>query len=169
MGTNTHIYLTINIIDNWHYLTQQGDLYSEVVKGTNIPRDAIKPTFQSFFSIKNETSYIYGGKEKDCSNRLILCRWFRNNYPNIYNALLDWHNTQSIKIKRAANRVESNIMNPICDDLRALGLHPFRLHDAIYLPQNEVEQIPFDITQRVYDYINKRTYINKVKTSYEAS
>ena len=144
-------------LESWHYLTQQGDLYSEVVKGTNIPRDAIKPTFQSFFSIKNETSYIYGGKEKDCSNRLILCRWFRNNYPNIYNALLDWHNTQSIKIKRAANRVESNIMNPICDDLRIIGLHPFRLHDAIYLPQNEVEQMPFDITQRVYDYVNKRT------------
>ena len=144
-------------LEGWIYLTQQGDLYSEVVKGTNIPRDAIKPTFQSFFSIKNETSYIYGGKEKDCSNRLILCRWFRNNYPNIYNALLDWHNTQSIKIKRAANRVESNIMNPICDDLRIIGLHPFRLHDAIYLPQNEVEQIPFDINQRVYDYINKRT------------
>ena len=156
-------------LESWHYLTQQGDLYSEVVKDTHIPRDAIKPTFQSFFSIKNETSYIYGGKEKDCSNRLILCRWFSNNYPNIYNALLDWHNTQSIKIKRAANRVESNIMNPICDDLRMIGLHPFRLHDAIYLPQNEVEQIPFDITQRVYDYINKRTHINKVKTSYEAS
>ena len=144
-------------LESWLYLTQQGDLYSEVVKGTNIPRDAIKPTFQSFFSIKNEPSYIYGGKEKDCSNRLILCRWFRKNYPNIYNALLDWHNTQDIKIKRAANRVESNIMNPICDDLRALGLHPFRLHDAIYLPQHEVEQIPFDINQRVYDYINKRT------------
>ena len=144
-------------LEGWIYLTQQGDLYSEVVKDTPMPRDAIKPTFQSFFSIKNETSYIYGGKEKDCSNRLILCRWFRNNYPNIYNALLDWHNTQSIKIKRAANRVESNIMNPICDDLRALGLYPFRLHDAIYLPQNEVEQIPFDINQRVYDYINKRT------------
>ena len=156
-------------LESWHYLTQQGDLYSEVVKGSNIPRDAIKPTFQSFFSIKNETSYIYGGKEKDCSNRLILCRWFSNNYPNIYNALLDWHNTQDIKIKRAANRVESNIMNPICDDLRIIGLHPFRLHDAIYLPQNEVEQIPFDINQRVYDYINKRTHINKVKTSYEAS
>ncbi|MBR5770446.1 MAG: hypothetical protein IKY20_02630 [Alistipes sp.] len=156
-------------LEGWLYLTQQGDLYSEVVKDTPIPRDAIKPTFQSFFSIKNETSYIYGGKEKDCSNRLILCRWFRNNYPNIYNALLSWHNTQSIKIKRAANRVESNIMNPICDDLRALGLHPFRLHDAIYLPLNEIDRVPFDITQRVYDYINKRTHINKVKTSYEAS
>ena len=144
-------------LESWIYLTQRGDLYSEVVKDTNIPRDAIKPTFQSFFSIKNETAYLYGGKEKDCSNRLILCRWFRKNYPNIYNALLSWHNTQDIKIKRAANRVESNIMNPICDDLRALELHPFRLHDAIYLPQNEVEQMPFDINQRVYDYINKRT------------
>ena len=144
-------------LESWMYLTQQGDLYGEVVKDTNIPRDAIKPTFQSFFSIKNENAYIYGGIGKDCSNRHILCRWFKRNYPNIYNALLDWHNTQNIKIKRAANRVESNIMNPICDDLRALELHSFRLHDAIYLPQNEVEQIPFDINQRVYDYINKRT------------
>ena len=143
-------------LESWMYLTQQGDLYSEVVKDTNMPRDAIKPTFQSFFSIKNETSYIYGGKEKDCSNRLILCRWFSNNYPNIYNALLDWHNTQSIKIKRAANRVESKIMNSICDELRALGLHPFRLHDAIYLPQNEVDKVPFNINERVHNYINTR-------------
>ena len=143
-------------LESWIYLTQQGDLYSEVVKDTPIPRDAIKPTFQSFFSIKNETSYIYGGKEKDCSNRLILCRWFSNNYPNIYAALLDWHNTQNIKIKRAANRVESNIMNPICDDLRIIGLHPFRLHDAIYLPLNEIDIVPFSIKQRVCDHINKR-------------
>ncbi|MBR5551435.1 MAG: hypothetical protein IKV83_05910, partial [Muribaculaceae bacterium] len=42
-------------LEGWLYLTQQGDLYSEVVKDTPIPRDAIKPTFQSFFSIKNET------------------------------------------------------------------------------------------------------------------
>ena len=144
-------------MEDWVYLTQQGDLYSEVVKNTNIPRNAIKSTFQSFFSIKNENSYIYGGREKDYSNRRILCRWFKRNYPNIYKALLDWHNHQKIKIKRAANKVESEIMNPICDDLRALGLHPFRLHDAIYLPENEVEYIPFDIKQRVYNYINTKT------------
>ena len=144
-------------LESWHYLTQQGDLYSEVVKGTNIPRDAIKPTFQSFFSIKNETSYIYGGKEKDGQNRQILCKWFGKNYPNIYQALIDWHKNQDIKIKRIANQVESEIMNSICDELRALELHPFRLHDAIYLPQNEAEQIPYDINPKVYDYINKRT------------
>ena len=143
-------------LESWMYLTQQGDLYSEVVKDTNIPRDAIKPTFQSFFSIKNEKAYIYGGKEKDYSNRLILCRWFKRNYPNIFKALLDWHNNQPFKIKRAANRVESKIMNSICDELRALGLHPFRLHDAIYLSQNEVEKVPFNINKQVYQYINKR-------------
>ena len=144
-------------LESWMYLTQQGDLYGEVVKDTNIPRDAIKPTFQSFFSIKNENAYIYGGIEKDCSNRLILCRWVKRNYPNIFKALLDWHNNQSFKIKRAANRVESKIMNSICDELRALGLHPFRLHDAIYLPQNEVEKVPFNINKRVHNYINRRT------------
>lgn len=143
-------------LESWMYLTQQGDLYSEVVDGTNIPKDAIKPTFQSFFSIKNENAYIYGGKEKDCSNRHILCRWFKRNYPNILKALLDWHNNQPFKIKRAANRVESKIMNSICDELRVLGLHPFRLHDAIYLPQNEVDKVPFNINKRVHNYINTR-------------
>ena len=143
-------------LESWMYLTQQGDLYSEVVDGTNIPRDAIKPTFQSFFSIKNENAYIYGGKEKDCSNRHILCRWFKRNYPNILKALLDWHNNQPFKIKRAANRVESKIMNSICDELRVLGLHPFRLHDAIYLPQKEVGKLPFNINKRVHNYINTR-------------
>ena len=143
-------------LEDWTYLTQQGDLYSKVVENTNIPRDAIKPTFQSFFSIKNENSYIYGGVEKDGQNRQILCKWFSKNYPNIYKALIDWHKNQDIKIKRVANQVESEIMNSICDELRALGLHPFRLHDAIYLPQNEKEDIPFDITQKVYNYINTK-------------
>ena len=143
-------------LEDWTYLTQQGDLYSKVVENTNIPRDAIKPTFQSFFSIKNENSYIYGGQEKDGQNRQILCKWFSKNYPNIYKALIDWHKNQDIKIKRVANQVESEIMNSICDELRALGLHPFRLHDAIYLPQNEKKDIPFDITQKVYNYINTK-------------
>ena len=143
-------------LEDWTYLTQQGDLYSKVVENTNIPRDAIKPTFQSFFSIKNENSYIYGGQEKDGQNRQILCKWFSKNYPNIYKALIDWHKNQNIKIKRVANQVESEIMNSICDELRALGLHPFRLHDAIYLPQNEKVNIPFDITQKVYNYINTK-------------
>ena len=143
-------------LEGWAYLTQQGDLYSKVVENTNIPRDAIKPTFQSFFSIKNENSYIYGGQEKDGQNRQILCKWFSKNYPNIYKALIDWHKNQNIKIKRVANQVESEIMNSICDELRTLGLHPFRLHDAIYLPQNEKEDIPFDITQKVYNYINTK-------------
>lgn len=146
-------------LDNWITLTQQGDLYSEVVKDKEIPRDAIKPTFQSFFSIKNEKSYIYGGAEKDAPNRRILCCWFEENYPNIYQALIDWHNQSSISIKSAANRVESEIMNSICDDLRDLGLHPFRLHDAIYLPSSETGDVPFDIDQKVFNYINQKNPI----------
>ena len=67
---------------------------------------------------------------------------------------MGWHKYQPVTVKRAANRVESDIMNPICDDLRSIGLHPFRLHDAIYLPEDEAASIPFDINQRVYDYIN---------------
>ena len=143
-----------NEMMRWNELTQHGDLYKEAVAGTTVTRAQIKPTFQSFFSLKNEQSYIHGGIDRDSENRQILCRWFSRNFPHIYQALMDWHKYQPVTVKRAANRVESDIMNPICDDLRSIGLHPFRLHDAIYLPEDDAACIPFDINQRVYDYIN---------------
>jgi len=46
-------------------------------------------------------------------------------------------------------------MNPICDRLRDLGLHPFRIHDAVYLPENETGKVDFDINKAVFDYINR--------------
>ena len=151
-----------NEMMRWKELTQHGDLYKEAVAGTTVTRAQIKPTFQSFFSLKNEQSYIHGGIDRDSENRQILCRWFSRNFPHIYQALMEWHKYQPVTVKRAANRVESDIMNPICDDLRRIGLHPFRLHDAIYLPEDEAAHIPFDINQRVYDYINDGTSAERV-------
>lgn len=62
------------------------------------------------------------------------------------------------EFKKLISCKRDNYVKQYCDkdELRTLGLHPFRLHDAIYLPQNEKEDIPFDITQKVYNYINTK-------------
>lgn len=140
----------------WKKLTQYGDLYGEVAKYGGTTRTLIKPTFQPFLSIKNEKSFIYTAKENDRQNRVIICNFFKNSFPNIYNALLDWHKTiNGTSIKSVANMVESEIINPICDRLRSAGLHPFRVNDAIYLPSNEISMVSFDIRQEVFNYINR--------------
>lgn len=142
----------------WKKLTQNGDLYGEVARFGSTTRDLIKPTFQPFFSIKNERSFIYAGKENDGQNRATICEFFKERFPFIYQALLSWHkHTNGTTIKSVANVVESEIINSICDRLRDAGLHPFRVNDAIYLPSNEVSKVDFDIKQEVFNYINRTT------------
>lgn len=133
-------------------LTQQGDLYSEIVKGTSYTRNEIKQEMQPFLSIKNEGQFIYGG---DDGRRRTVCNFFKTNYPTIYKELLGWHvQFPTTTIKSVANIVESDIMNPICDDILNEGLHPFRIHDAIYLAEKESRQTSIDVKQRVFDAIN---------------
>ena len=52
---------------------------------------------------------------------------------------------------------ESNIMNPICDKLMSFGLHPFRLHDAIYLTKTEFKASKslINIDKEIYGKINE--------------
>lgn len=138
-------------------LTQTEDLYADVVKGTDISRDAVKPIFQSFYSIRNEEQYLYAGIGKgEQSERRIVCDYFKRNFPSIYRAIMDFHTDHDYTLKSVANIAESNIMNPICDRLVALGLHPFRLHDAIYMTESEYRKVPFDITEEVYKAINAK-------------
>lgn len=147
-------------IVEWKHLTQYKDLYKEVAQYGGVSREAIKPTFQSFFSIKNEKQYIYAGGKNDVYNRCVICNFFKSRFPFIYNELLSWHKyTNRTTIKSVANEVESEIINPICDRLRSKGLHPFRIQDAIYLPSNEINMVDFDIKQEVFNYINNREHI----------
>lgn len=119
-------------------LTQRKDLYAEIAKGNDgFGRDDIKPVMQPFFSIKDESQFLFDA-EKD---RHIVLDFFKRNYPHILQGLLDWHDRfPGVSIKSVANKVESDIMNPICDRLRGLGLHPFRIHDAVYLPEDETDE-----------------------------
>ena len=135
-------------------ITQKKDLYSEVVQGTMIRRDDIKPVFQSFFSIKNEKQYLFSCNTAEYQHRQIICNYFNKNFPVLYSSMIDFHHTQKNTIKSVANVVESEIMNPICDRIQKEGLHPFRLHDAIYMTEKESNQSKVNINQMVYDTIN---------------
>ncbi len=139
----------LNFID----LTQKKDLYAEIANGNDgFSRDDIKPVMQPFFSIKDEGQFLFDAGR----DRHIVLDFFKDKFPNILQGLLDWHNRfPGVSIKSVANKVESDIMNPICDRLRNLGLHPFRIHDAIYLPENETAKVDFDINNAVFYYINK--------------
>ena len=134
-------------------LTQKKDLYAEIAKGADgFGRDDIKPVMQPFFSIKDEGQFLFDAER----GRHIVLDFFKHNYPHILQGLLDWHDRfPGVSIKSVANKVESDIMNPICDRLRNIGLHPFRIHDAIYLPEDETCKVDFDINKAVFDYINR--------------
>lgn len=134
-------------------LTQKKDLYAEIAKGADgFGRDDIKPVMQPFFSIKDEGQFLFDAER----GRHIVLDFFKRNYPHILQGLLDWHGRfPGVSIKSVANKVESDIMNPICDRLRGLGLHPFRIHDAVYLPEDETCKVDFDINKAVFDYINR--------------
>ena len=134
-------------------LTQKKDLYAEIAKGADgFGRDDIKPVMQPFFSIKDAGQFLFDAER----GRHIVLDFFKRNYPHILQGLLDWHGRfPGVSIKSVANKVESDIMNPICDRLRGLGLHPFRIHDAVYLPEDETCKVDFDINKAVFDYINR--------------
>lgn len=145
-------------MDRFKELTQKGDLYADAAKGTDVTRDSIKPIFQSFYSIKNEEQYMYEGYRKgEQRERRIVCEYFKSNFLSIYKAILNFHLTHQYTLKSVANRAESNIMNPLCDRLYAMGLHPFRLHDAIYMTSAEFEasKSMIDIDEEIFRKINE--------------
>ncbi len=141
-------------MNEYKMLTQNGDLYSAVAKGSQFSRNEIKPVFQSFFSIKSEEQYLFHENE-DLPQRKLICKYFKENFPEIYRNLIEFHNNQSeVTIKSIANEVESDIMNPICYRIMEEGLHPFRVHDAIYMTQSEYERSSTDIRDMVFFPIN---------------
>lgn len=141
-------------MQRWIDLTQKSDLYGAVVADSNIKRADIKLTFQPFLSIKNKNQFLYGQDSDELRRRETICEYFENNFPAIFNALIAWHTITDVSIKSVANQVESDIINPICDRLIEDGLHPFRIHDAIYLPENEVQYLSFNIKEEVMKRIN---------------
>ena len=158
-----HIKISDSELNLFRYVTQQRDLYSDVVYNTQFSRNEIKPTFQSFFSIKNEKMYLYNKPEWERQKRQIICDYFNLNFPEIYSALLSFHCNQSVTIKSVANEVESSVMNPICDSIRQLGLHPFRIHDGIYLSEEECKLLKMNISNLVYLKVNDSKPSNRLK------
>ena len=96
-------------------------------------------------------------------------RFFATTSRRTSPALLSWHTLTDVSIKSVANQVESDIMNPICDRLIADGLHPFRIHDAIYLPENEVPQLNLNIKEEVFARINNDLFFDIYAKNFIAS
>ena len=140
-------------LQSYKQITQNGDLYSDVARFGEFGRSEIKESFQSFFSIKNEKQYLHHTNE-DWIYRKTICNYFASHYPAIYQSLLQFHDNNDCTIKSVANVVESEIMNPICDMIRCEGLHPFRIHDAIYMTKTEFEKSSVDIKGLVFHSIN---------------
>ena len=141
-------------MQDFKQLTQTGDLYQDVANNSVFSRNEIKPVFQPFFSIKSEKSFLYNRDELDRQKRQLICDYFYKNFPSIYAALINFHCSHTQTIKSVANSVESDVMNPICEALRKRGLHPFRVHDAIYMPSSERDKLDIDIKQTVFHSIN---------------
>lgn len=138
---------------SYKWLTQGGDLYSTVARTSNFSRDEIKQSFQSFFSIKSETQYLHHS-HKDVEQRKAICHYFKYVYPNIYQSLLNFHTSFDRSIKSYANEVESEIMNEICGRIMLENLHPFRIHDAIYMTASEYARSYVDIKDLAIFLIN---------------
>lgn len=148
-----NIQIDTDEMNRYKAVTQTKDIYNEVIANSNISREDIKSVFQSFFSIKNEKQYLHD--RSDSYYRSLICDYFKTNFSNIYKALIDFHKYhKKDTLKSYANIVESDIMNSLCRELRKQQMHPFRIHDAIYLIQSEIDSLSIDINQYIYDKIN---------------
>lgn len=140
-------------LSSFKRITQTDDLYSVVARTSNFSRDEIKQSFQSFFSIKNEKQYLHHS-HNDVEQRRVICDFFKNVYPNLYQSLLSFHEKFDRSIKSYANEVESKIMNEICGRIILENLHPFRIHDAIYMTASEHARSCVDIKDLAIFLIN---------------
>ena len=141
-------------IERWTALTRSGRLYDDIAGVSGLTRAEVKSGMQPFLSMKSRGQYLHGRKKDDEHLREVrrrIVRYFDDRFPGVCRALSRWHERfPDVTIKSESNRVESDLMNPVCDALRAGGLHPFRVHDAVYLPEDEIRLQESDIKDSVF-------------------
>ena len=141
-------------IERWTALTRSGRLYDDIAGYSGLTRAEVKSGMQPFLSMKSRGQYLHGRKKDDEHIREVrrqIVRYFDDRFPGVCRALSRWRERfPDVTIKSECNRVESDLMNPVCDALRAGGLHPFRVHDAVYLPEDEIRLQESDIKDSVF-------------------
>ncbi len=137
-------------IERWTALTRSGRLYDDIAVYSGLTRAEAKSEMQPFLSVKSRGQYIHGCAEGSARRRIV--RYFEDRFPAVYRALTRWRVWYPGEtLKSVCNEVESDLMNPVCDRLRAEGLHPFRVHDAVYLPEDEMMNLDgTDIRETVF-------------------
>ena len=141
-------------IERWTALTRSGRLYDDIAGYSGLTRAEVKSGMQPFLSMKSRGQYLHGRKKDDEHIREVrrrIVRYFDDRFPGVCKALSRWRERfPDVTIKSVCNEVESDLMNPVCDVLRAAGLHPFRVHDAVYLPEYENRLQESDIKDSVF-------------------
>jgi hypothetical protein len=170
-----------NELSRFMDIVRNGDIYSEVGKsirfvrglpgdqgdeeylefiGTN-RRNLVKLEMQSFRNFKT-----YGQAQ---SQHPMLARKFKELFPSICNWLFSYPtyiNRQGKNTKRLQSdmsRIETMLISSVCFRLNELGLHPFSLHDAIYLPKNELETLEEDFVSNLFWEVYDTTSEEDVK------
>ena len=141
-------------IERWTALTRSGRLYDDIAGYSGLTRAEVKSGMQPFLSMKSRGQYLHGRKKDDEHIREVrrrIVRYFDDRFQGVCKALSRWRERfPDVTIKSVCNEVESDLMSPVCDALRAGGLHPFRVHDAVYLPEDEIRLQESDIKDSVF-------------------
>ena len=111
-------------------------------------RDRVKVEMQSFRNFKT-----YGQAE---SQHPMLAKKFKKMFPSICHWLFTYPIYRNRKGKNAKrlqadmSRIETMLISKVCFRLRDMGLTPFSLHDAIYLPQDELDSLEEGFVDRLF-------------------
>ena len=140
-------------------LVRYGDIYSEMGKDIQFVRyayeedgddeylafigitrrDKIKVEMQSFRNFKT-----YGQAE---SQHPMLAKKFKQMFPTICRWLFTYPNYVNSKgkntkrLQKDMSQIETMLISKVCFRLKAMGLNPFTLHDAIYLSEEELNTL----------------------------
>lgn len=140
-------------------LVRYGDIYSEMGKDIQFVRhvyeddgddeylafigitrrDKIKLEMQSFRNFKT-----YGQAE---SQHPMLAKKFKQMFPTICRWLFTYPNYVNSKgkntkrLQKDMSQIETMLISKVCFRLKAMGLNPFTLHDAVYLSEAELNTL----------------------------
>ena len=103
---------------------------------------------QSFRNFKT-----YGQAE---SQHPMLAKKFKQMFPTICRWLFTYQNYVNSKGKKTKrlqkdmSQIETMLISKVCFRLKAMGLNPFTLHDAVYLSEDELRTLESGFVDKLF-------------------
>ena len=126
-------------------------------------RDKIKLEMQSFRNFKT-----YGQAE---SQHPMLAKKFKQMFPTICRWLFTYPNYVNSKgkntkrLQKDMSQIETMLISKVCFRLKAMGLNPFTLHDAVYLSEAELNTLADGAVDKLFWEIFDTVTPEEVKAS----